>query len=160
MRLCREAEEEEERDRLKEEEEMQRWSMGEVEEVEENGGIVEENTRAETEGTTKMERFDNEEAIFNVSTEPIERDMFEDTPDEQDHNNEKVESDLNSSNIVKQIDFEALDIKEDDGFDEDLDDGQDSFLVAASQMVEDPIVKEATAAVKKESVKMEKDKKA
>merc|ERR1719237_306438 len=136
-------------------------------EVEENGGTVEENTRAETEDTTKMEkseeekRFDNEEAIFNVSTEPIERDMFEDTPDEQDHNNEKAESDLNSSNIVKQIDFEALDIKEDDGFDEDLDDGQDSFLVAASQMVEDPVIKEeATAAVKKESVKMEKDKKA
>ena len=157
MRLC---------ERLKEEEEMQRWSMG-VEEIEENGGIVEENTRAETEDTTKTEKkeeekkLDSEEAIFNVSTEPIERDMFEDTPDEQDHNNEKVDIDLNCSNIVKQIDFEALDIKEDDGFDEDLDDGQDSFLVAASQMVEDPVVKEeATAAVKKESVKMEKDKKA
>ena len=157
MRLC---------ERLKEEEEMQRWSMG-VEEMEEDGGIVEENTRAETEDTTKTEKkeeekkLDSEEAIFNVSTEPIERDMFEDTPDEQDHNNEKVEIDLNCSNIVKQIDFEALDIKEDDGFDEDLDDGQDSFLVAASQMVEDPVVKEeATAAVKKESVKMEKDKKA
>ena len=46
MRLCREAEEEEERERLKEEEEMQRWSMGEAEEVEENGEVVEENTRA------------------------------------------------------------------------------------------------------------------
>ena len=45
MRLCREAEEEES-ERLKEEEEMQRWSMGEAEEVEENGEVVEENTRA------------------------------------------------------------------------------------------------------------------
>jgi len=54
-----------------------------------------------------------------------------------------------------------LDIKQDDGFDEDLDDGQDSFLVAASQMVEDPVVnEEVTTAFKEELVKMEKDKKA
>merc|ERR1719209_1257476 len=154
MRLCREDEEEEER----------RWRVVEVEveEKEENGDVVEE-----TEGVTQREeneedkRLDSEEAIFNVSTEPIERDMFEDTPEKQDHNNEKEVIDLNCSNIVKQIDFEALDTKEDDGFDEDLDDGQDSFLVAASQMVEAPVVeKEVNTTVKKEVIEMEKDNKA
>ena len=174
MRLCREDEEEEERERLKEEEEaMRRWRMGE--EMEENGGIVEENTRAaETEKKIEVEKSEeekglaSEEAIFNVSTEPIERDMFEDSPDEQVYNNQEEEEEiaLNSTNIVKQIDFEALDINEDDGFnddgfDDDLNDGQDSFLIAASQMAEDPVIKEEVATrVNQESVVVEKAKKA
>merc|ERR1719376_1307162 len=112
----------------------------ELDELGENGGIVEE-----------TEEENNEESIFNVSTEPIiEKDMFEDSPDddEQGHSKEEKEVALNSTNIVKQIDFEALDIKEgdddsfNDGFDEDLNDGQDSFLIAASQMVEHPVIKE------------------
>merc|ERR1712032_1324478 len=90
----------------------------------------------------------------NVSTEPIERDMFEDSPDdEQDHNKDEEEEEvaLNSTNIVKQIDFEALDIN----------DGQDSFLIAASQMVEDPVIKEEVASVvKQELVNVDKDERA
>merc|ERR1719391_1544934 len=145
------------------------------EEMEENGGIVEEETRAaETEKKIEVEEskeekgLASEEAIFNVSTEPIERDMFEDSPDEQVHNNQEEEEEtaLNSTNIVKQIDFEALDINEDNGFnddglDDDLNDGQDSFLIAASQMAEDPVIKEEAAiAVKQEPVVVEKAKKA
>merc|ERR1719193_2788200 len=139
-----------------EENDGDRWRMGEV--LEQNGRLVGEN------GEDK--RLHSEEAIFNVSTEPIEKDMFEDSPDdEQDHNKEEVA--LNSTNIVKQIDFEGLDTKEEgddgfnDGFDEDLNDGQDSFLIAASQMVEDPVIKEEVASVvKQELVNVDKDKKA
>merc|ERR1712032_73238 len=48
-----------------------------------------------------------------------------------------------------------------DGFDEDLNDGQDSFLIAASQMVKDPVIKEEVASVvKQELVNVDKDKKA
>merc|ERR1719391_183613 len=145
------------------------------EEMEENGGIVDEETRAaETEKKIEVEEskeekgLASEEAIFNVSTEPIERDMFEDSPDEQVYNNQEEEEEiaLNSTNIVKQIDFEALDINEDDGFnddgfDDDLNDGQDSFLIAASQIAEDPIIKEEVATtVKQEPVVVEKAKKA
>merc|ERR1719391_546642 len=95
------------------------------EEMEENGGIVEEKTRAaETEKKIKLEKSEeekglaSEEAIFNVSTEPIERDMFEDSPDEQVHNNEEEEEEiaLNSTNIVTQIVFKVLGIHEDNGF--------------------------------------------
>jgi len=152
MRMCREDEEEEER----------RWRVVEVEEKEENSDVVEE-----TEGVTQREeneedkRLDSEEAIFNVSTEPIERDMFEDSSDEQEPTNEKEDIALNSTNIVKQIDFEALDIKEDggfddDGFEEDLNDGQDSFLLAASQMVEDPVV---PTTIKQDFVRVDKEEK-
>ena len=141
MRLCREAEEEEERERLHEEEEEERWRMEEQQMVD-GGEIVEDGTEI-----TEGKQQGSEEAIFNVSTEPIERDMFEDSPDDQDNIKDEEEIALNSTNIVKQIDFEALDIKEEDdgfndGFDDDLNDGQDSFLVAASQMVEDPVIKE------------------
>ena len=141
MRLCREAEEEEERERLQEEEEEERWRMEEQRMVD-GGEIVEDGTEI-----TEGKQQGSEEAIFNVSTEPIERDMFEDSPDDQDNIKDEEEIALNSTNIVKQIDFEALDIKEEDdgfndGFDDDLNDGQDSFLVAASQMVEDPVIKE------------------
>ena len=141
MRLCREAEEEEERERLQEEEEEERWRMEEQRMVD-GGEIVEDGTEI-----TEGKQQGSEEAIFNVSTEPIERDMFEDSPDDQDNIKDEEEIALKSTNIVKQIDFEALDIKEEDdgfndGFDDDLNDGQDSFLVAASQMVEDPVIKE------------------
>merc|ERR1712008_667958 len=114
----------------------------------------------EAEKSEEDKRLSSEEAIFNVSTEPIERDMFEDSPDEQDHNNQEEEEEiaLNSTNIVKRIDFVALDINEDDGFNDDgFDD--DSFLIAASQMVEDPLIKdEVTAVVKQELADMEKTK--
>merc|ERR1719391_1662317 len=97
--------------------------MGEA--MEENGGIVEEETRAvesekkmEVEESKEEKGLASEEAIFDVSTEPIERDMFEDSPDEQVHNNQEEEEEiaLNSTNIVTQIVFKVLGIHEDNGF--------------------------------------------
>ena len=81
--------------------------------MEENSGAVEETEDTTDRGKSEEDkRLDSEEAIFSVSTEPTERDVFEDSPDEQDDNNEEKEIAVNSTNIVKQIDFEASDIKE------------------------------------------------
>jgi len=123
MQLCREDEEEEKR----------RWRAGQEEEVDEGGDV---NSRVEN-----LDGRDNIDGIFNVSTEPIERDMFDDSPiNERNHVNEEVAL---SSSVAKQINFETLDMKEEDNdaFPDELDDGQDSFLLAASQMVEEPVLK-------------------
>ena len=72
MKLCREDEEEEE----------QRWRMEEIGEMEENRGAVEETEATTDRGKSEEDkRLDSEEAIFSDSTEPTERDMFEDSPD-------------------------------------------------------------------------------
>jgi len=131
MQLCREDEEEEKR----------RWRAGQEEEMDEGGDV---NSRVEN-----LDGRDNVDGIFNVSTEPIERDMFDDSPIiERNHVNEEVAL---SSSVAKQINFETLDMKEEDNdaFPDELDDGQDSFLLAASQMVEEPVLK---MEVKKENV--------
>ena len=131
MQLCREDEEEEKR----------RWRAGQEEEMDEGGDV---NSSVEN-----LDGRDNVDGIFNVSTEPIERDMFDDSPIiERNHVNEEVAL---SSSVAKQINFETLDMKEEDNdaFPDELDDGQDSFLLAASQMVEEPVLK---MEVKKENV--------
>ena len=131
MQLCREDEEEEKR----------RWRAGQEEEMDEGGDV---NSRVEN-----VDWRDNVDGIFNVGTEPIERDMFDDSPiNERNHVNEEVAL---SSSVAQQINFETLDMKEEDNdaFPDELDDGQDSFLLAASQMVEEPVLK---LEVKKEDV--------
>ena len=94
MQLCREDEEEEKR----------RWRAGQEEELDEGGDV---NSRVEN-----LDGRDNIDGIFNVSTEPIERDMFDDSPiNERNHVNEEVAL---SSSVAKQINFETLDMKEED----------------------------------------------